>query len=314
MTKGIIVLATTKKGFLTLKSILERPDYKNYINYVITDREKGVLKDFSYDIEELCKLKNIPCLLKNEFERKFNKDNLKNFVLIAIGWKWIVDHPEVYIIHDSILPKYRGFAPLVNMLINGEKEIGASLIKGTKDFDRGEIILQKSITIEYPIKVNDAIEKIASIYVDLSNFLIDSIISNKEIRGMPQNEKLASYSVWRDEYDYFINWSWSSGKIIRFIDAVSFPYKGAASYINGNKMVRILSAEKYPDLTIESSEDHIGKILFFDRGCPVVICGSGLIKITSILDDETREPLTIKRLKTRFTNYKFGQDGEYNDL
>ncbi len=121
MAKGIIVLATTKKGFLTLKSILERPDYKNYISYVVTARERGVLKDFSYDIEELCKLKNISCLLKNEFERKFNKDNLKNFVLIAIGWKWIVDHPEVYIIHDSILPKYRGFAPLFNMLITWRK-------------------------------------------------------------------------------------------------------------------------------------------------------------------------------------------------
>jgi hypothetical protein len=81
MTKGIIALATTKKGFLTLKSILEIPEYKDCISYVITDREKGVLKDFSYDIEELCKLKNIPCLLKNEFERKFNNDNLKNFVL-----------------------------------------------------------------------------------------------------------------------------------------------------------------------------------------------------------------------------------------
>jgi len=306
MAKRIIVLATTKKGFLTLKSILERPDYTDYISYVVTDREKGVLKDFSYDIEELCKLKNIPCLLKTEFEKKFNNENLKNFVLLAIGWKWIIDHPEVYIIHDSILPKYRGFAPLVNMLINGEKVIGASLIKGAKDFDRGEIILQKSITIEYPIKINDAIEKIAPIYIELTEFLIDSIISNKEVRGIPQNEKEATYSVWRDEYDYFINWSWSSDKIIRFIDAVGFPYKGAASYINGNKMVRILSAEKYPDLTIESSEDHIGKILFFDGDCPVVICGSGLIKITSILDDETSEPLTIKKLKTRFTNYKFG--------
>jgi methionyl-tRNA formyltransferase len=306
MAKGIIVLATTKKGFLTLKSVLERPNYKDYINYVITDREKGVLKDFSYDIEELCKLKNIPCLLKTEFEKKFNNENLKNFVLIAIGWKWIIDYPEVYIIHDSILPKYRGFIPLVNMLINGEKVIGASLIKGTKDFDRGEIILQKSIAIEYPIKINDAIEKIAPIYIELSKFLINSIISNKEIRGIPQNEKVATYSAWRDEYDYFINWAWSSDKILRFIDAVDFPYKGAASYINGNKLVRILSAEKYPDLVIESFEDHTGKILFYDGDYPVVICGSGMIKITSILDDETREPLAIKRLKIRFTNYKFG--------
>jgi len=306
MAKRIIILATTKKGFLTLKSILERHDYTNCISYVVTDREKGVLKDFSYDIEEICKLKNIPCLLKTEFEKKFNNENLKNFVLLAIGWKWLIDHPEVYIIHDSILPKYRGFIPLVNMLINGEKVIGASLIKGSKDFDRGEIILQKSITIEYPIKINDAIEKISSIYIELTEFLIDSIISNKEVRGIPQNKKEATYSVWRDEYDYFINWSWDADKIIRFIDAVDFPYKGAASYINGNKLVRILSAEKYPDLAIESSEDHIGKVLFCDGDCPVVICGSGLIKITSIVDDETREPLTVKRLKTRFTNYKFG--------
>jgi len=304
MAKGIIVLSTTKKGFLTLKAILEELDYKDYIKYVVTAREKGVLKDFSYDIEELCKSKNIPCLLKKDFEKNFNNDILKNFVLIAIGWKWIIDHPEIYIMHDSILPEYRGFIPLVNMLINGEKEIGVSLIKGTRDFDKGEIILQKSVPIEYPIKINEAIEKIITIYVELSKFLIDSIVNNKEIRGVTQNENEATYSVWRDEYDYFINWSWNSDKILRFIDAVSFPYKGAASYIDGDKLVRILSAEEYPDLVIVSREDNIGKVLFYDDGCPVVICRVGMIKITTILDDKTMSPIVLKNLRVRFTSYK----------
>ena len=65
----------------------------------------------------------------------------------------------------------------------------------------------------------------------------------------PQEEEKATYSLWRNEDDYLIDWNNTSKQIKRFIDAVGSPYKSASSYIN-NKKVRIIAANEYPDKTI----------------------------------------------------------------
>ena len=59
----------------------------------------------------------------------------------------IRDKSKLIVFHDSVLPKLRGFNPLVTSLINGYEEIGVTVLYGTEDFDRGEIILQKKVNI-----------------------------------------------------------------------------------------------------------------------------------------------------------------------
>lgn len=60
-----------------------------------------------------------------------------------------------------------------------------------------------------------------------------TLLSGKTLTSIAQEEALASYSLWRDEDDYLINWKNDSNDILNFINAVSSPYKGAATYING---------------------------------------------------------------------------------
>ncbi|GJM73208.1 hypothetical protein HMSSN036_54240 [Paenibacillus macerans] len=60
--------------------------------------------------------------------------------------------------------------------------------------------------------------------------IASDILQGKKIIGFPQNEKEASYSLWRDEEDYLIDWSMDSEYVHRFIDATGFPYKGAATF------------------------------------------------------------------------------------
>ena len=49
------------------------------------------------------------------------------------------------------MPKYRGFAPLVNSLVNGEKIIGVTALFASEEYDNGDIIMQSSVDITYPI-------------------------------------------------------------------------------------------------------------------------------------------------------------------
>ena len=84
---------------------------------------------------------------------------------LAIGWRWLISGTEnLIVLHDSLLPKYRGFAPLVNSLINGEQEIGVTAIWAGPEFDAGEIIFQEKAGICYPIKIQEAIEIVSGLY------------------------------------------------------------------------------------------------------------------------------------------------------
>ena len=73
-------------------------------------------------------------------------------------------------------------------------------------------------------------------YVDVLKIVIRQAIENKSLKTTTQNESEATYSLWRDEEDYRIDWNQSSKEIRNFIFALGFPYKGASAYILNKKM------------------------------------------------------------------------------
>lgn len=284
----------TKKGFKVLSSIISN-GYTNYISQVIIGRDANVNNDFSNEIANLCITNNI-----KYYDRK-NDFVINSEYSLAVSWRWIIpiNNSKLIILHDSLLPKYRGFAPLVNMLINGERLIGVSAIFAEKEYDKGDIILQSNTNIDYPITISEAIELITKIYVNLINSLFKKIINKNVLKAAPQNHSKATYSLWRGEEDYKINWSQSAEQILNFINAVSTPYKGAFSLIN-NLKVRILSAEIVPDVIIENRD--VGKVIFVKNKFPIVVCGRGLLKLKNIVDDHSyKSMLPLKDFRTRLT-------------
>ena len=80
---------------------------------------------------------------------------------IAVAWKWLIKQKDILIVlHDSLLPKYRGYLPLVSQLINGEKEIGVTSFFANDKYDEGDIIYSSKIDIKYPITIEQAINQI----------------------------------------------------------------------------------------------------------------------------------------------------------
>ena len=65
----------------------------------------------------------------------------------------------------------------------------------------------------------------------------NNIINDEEINSISQMESEATYSVWRDEDDYLIDWTEDSDRIKRSIDALGFPYKGAKTKLNGEIVI-----------------------------------------------------------------------------
>ena len=281
----------TQKGFDVLNSLTKRQQTQ-FIDFICIGKDANLEDDCSTKIKELCEINSITYFFKESLSEKV----LNSDFYIAISWRWLLNLPNLIIIHDSILPKYRGFAPLVNMLINGENEIGATALFANKEYDKGEILAQEKKAIQYPITISEAINVVGNLYVSLVNQIINQSISNS-FQPKQQNENEATYSLWLDQEDYYIDWNSTAEKIKRKIDACGFPYDGAKTIVD-NEIVIIENAEVEQDVTIENRA--VGKVIFVKDNCPVIVCGKGLLRLTVAKNANTKEnilPLSKFRLK-----------------
>jgi methionyl-tRNA formyltransferase len=121
---------------------------------------------------------------------------------------------------------------------------------------------------------------------------------NEKIIGIKQIESEATYSVWLNGDDYFIDWNWNADKIKRKIDACCSPYEGAKCRIN-DEVIIILEADVVADVKVENRMQ--GKVLFIKDDCPIVICGEGLLQIKkAIYKNSSKMLLPLNNFRIKF--------------
>lgn len=292
--KKICIYAMGLKGLSCINAIIKN-GYASSISAVISSKDMGVKNDYYNEIEVTCSNSGITFYNRNE------KPIIQTEFTVAIAWRWLInvqDSQNLIVLHDSLLPKYRGFAPLVNSLVNGETIIGVTALYASEEYDKGDIIMQSSLAISYPIRVEEAIDKITACYKELVLSITKSIFDGKQLIAKKQKEENATYSLWLDTDDYIIDWKKSANEIKRFIDSVGFPYSGALTTINGEKR-RIIDVEVYPDVVIENRCP--GKVIFNIDSLPIIVCGKGLIKLLKMEDENGNQQLPLKNFRTRFT-------------
>lgn len=284
------------KGFKCLEAFLGEFG-PSRVNFVCAERDENIDNDFFDEIAFLCEKYEINFINRNEV----NKTNSfeKNTIKFSIGWRWLIkDSKKLIVFHDSLLPKYRGFAPVVNALINGDNKIGVTAIWASDDYDTGNIIEQSSLRVEYPIKIIEVIWLLTPLYIEMLIKISKKVMENNEIHSHEQCEAEASYSPWRDERDYTINWSKDAVYIKRFVDSVGKPYLGARTTVEGGEVI-LEEVEVLDDVNVVDRDQHIGKTLFLAGSNPVVICGQGLLKIKVFFDPVSGKRPTL-RFRTRF--------------
>jgi len=280
------------KGLVVLKHFPQK--FHSLIQEVKIGIDKKIINDYSLEISLFCKKNNISSFIFNG-SKSFDSE-----YAIAIGWQRLINYSEkqfLIVFHDSILPRLRGFNPLVTSLINGDKKVGVTALFASEEYDKGDIIDFEQVKIEYPIKIEKAISEVSQCYSVLANKLIYLIANKKEIIGEAQNEEDATYSLWRDDDDYSIDWRDDAVHICRFIDAVGFPYKGAKTYM-GEKLITILDTESQPDVVIENRLE--GKVIFKIENKPVIVCGTGLLRIKEAVDNSGKKIDFSKIFRIKF--------------
>lgn len=283
-----------EKGLRILETLAGSDStYLGLVKWVVGADDKNVTDDHYEDIRSLCRKNEIPHYHRKDFDCS---DKPADYA-IAAGWRWLIRDldAELIVLHDSLLPRYRGFNPLVTALIEGDTEIGVTAIEARSEFDSGDIYRQKRLNIEYPVTIGKAISDIAELYGEIVLGLFEDI-RNTALFAYPQDQSEISFSLWRDEEDYRIDWTEDATRIVRMVDAVGEPYLGAATCYDG-RLIRILNTETLPDLNIVNRTP--GKLLRIRNNKPEVVCGTGLIRITEAVDDATREHVVFNKLRVR---------------
>jgi methionyl-tRNA formyltransferase len=291
--RRLILFAMTQRGLAVLQALVESVGADS-VAAVIVQPEKGVDLDFSQETARLAHEHRIPVLGRHE-------PLPDHSFAFAVGWKYMLrEEPRLVVFHESLLPRYRGFAPLANALINGEPEIGVSALWANDRVDGGTIIEQVPLALQYPITLRQATDKVVPLHATVAAKIARRLIAGEQVEGRVQDERLATYSPWRDEDDYLIDWELDATSVRRFIDALGSPYMGASAYVGKRKM-RILRA------TVELDEPafelrHTGKVFSIDDGIPTVICGRGMLRLLDVSDASTGDSLLPwGKLRARFS-------------
>ena len=291
----VLIFSLGVKGFNVVRALFESVIPLSIC--CVIGEDSGVADDYGLKLIAYCRCHGIKYFVR----KKEEYDVVEYSYYLAVGWRWIIDDipsEKLIIFHDSLLPKYRGFAPLVNALLNREHVVGVTALLGADKYDTGNILLQKEMEVNYPTTIQNEIQRISILYADLALELFAEINSSDfDGCGYPQDKKSATYSLWRDEDDYRIDWFKSADDILHFINCVSYPYQGATAMLNGS-IVRIGKASVKADVTIENRTP--GKVIFLESNCPVVVCGTGILLIEDIRDENGDLMLPLKYFRSRF--------------
>tara|TARA_B100001248_G_scaffold260540_1_gene248998 strand:+ start:12312 stop:13223 length:912 start_codon:yes stop_codon:yes gene_type:complete len=192
----------------------------------------------------------------------------------------VLDLPSLgaFNMHGSLLPKYRGRAPVNWAVLHGETQIGATLHTMVKQADAGDMIDQEAVSIgprETAFEVMRKVQQAACVVLERQ---VKALLTGTAPR-IPQDDSQATYFSGRKPEDGRIDWTQSAQSIFNLIRAVTHPFPGAFTDAFENKRLCIWWAE--PEMRFQdkpSSDFKPGECVSQE---PLMIAtGDGFLKIT----------------------------------
>ncbi|MCM8767252.1 MAG: methionyl-tRNA formyltransferase [Candidatus Omnitrophica bacterium] len=292
---GIPSLEILKKNF-QLVSVVTSPD-----------KPKGRgLKISPTPVKEWSMTNGIDVFQPERFEDSFI-DKIKKIspdliVLISYGKilpSSILTIPKIASInvHPSLLPKYRGPAPVEWALINGETKTGITIIKMDENIDTGNIILQKEVEI---LPLDNAFTLKNRLSILAADVLYKAIeIIKQDGKTYPQ-EGEASYARKLKKQDGLIKWQNPAEKIHNLVRGVII-WPTAYTYLSINSTKKLVKIYKTEIGQREGKFGKEGEIIKIEKDYIEVACGEGTIKIKE-LQLEGKKRMTVSQFLCGYRN------------
>ncbi len=205
-------------------------------------------------------------------------------VVVAFGQiltQEILDVPKFGCInvHASLLPKYRGAAPINWAVANGEKITGITTMQMDAGIDTGDMLLKRSIEIKEDLNAGELHDQLAAIGADL---LVDTLnaLEKSELVPIKQNSEESSYASMLNKEISLIDWNMSAAMICNRIRGFN-PWPVAHTKYKGETL-KIFSAKTVEENGTELTNQKNGTVLSNDKSGILVMTGNGVLLIEEL--------------------------------
>lgn len=230
-----------------------------------------------------------PDRLASEEWRVLVETTADALVVVAYGkilppWLFTLPPFGAVNVHASLLPRYRGAAPIPWAIVRGETRTGVTTMRIDRGMDTGDLLLQKAATIgpeETSVQLQD---RLAVMGADL---LVDTLdrLEAGQVRPRPQNPQLVSHAPMLKKSDGEIDWNQSSRQIFNRVRAFN-PWPGAFT-CRGRSLLRILKARPVTPLLQQQAA---GSLWRWDSTRALVSCGKGWLELLEV-QPENHKPI-----------------------
>ena len=284
-----IVFAGTPKFAVKSLSVLNQSEHEVVAVYCQPDRPKGRGKVLTAcPVKIFAEENNLLVIQPEDFKDKQSQTQLALLnpdvmVVAAYGQilpKALLEIPKLGClnIHASLLPRWRGAAPIERAILEGDRETGISIMKMNEGLDTGDILIEKKCTIsnhETAQTLHDTLSNIGA------NATLETLYIFPTLKARPQQNNNATYAekVTKDEAQ--IDWHQSAEQISRVIRAFNprpIAYTNAMAKQFKNRVLRIIEAEVVNRQTTNSP----GEVIKYDKDVCYVATSSGVISLKKV--------------------------------
>ena len=254
---NIVFMGTPEFSLPTLHKLYES-DHDVLLVVTQPDRPKGRGRESTPPpIKQFASEKKIPVLqpikcTNLEIVKTLGALNADVFIVVAFGQildKTLLALPHHFCInlHSSLLPKYRGAAPINWAIINGETETGVTTMKMNAGLDTGDILLSRKV----PIRNKDNAQSLHDTLAHQGSSLVMETLNQLDsgsLEATSQNSDLASYAPKLKKKDGLIEWNQPAFKIHNLVRGL-MPWPGAFSFLRSKRFKICKTETKSCDLT-----------------------------------------------------------------
>ena len=200
--------------------------------------------------------------------------------------KSILDMPRYGCInvHASLLPKYRGAAPIQWAILNGEKKSGVTIMQMGEGLDDGDMLLTREVML-------DGTETGGSLFDDLAQLggkaVVEALelIEQGSITPVKQDESVATHVSMINKELGRINWSDAAEKIERYVRGLN-PWPSAYSSFKGKNLKiwrsHVVSSDELDSNGVNAADYKAGQVCFVNKKCVFVATGDGVLSLDEI--------------------------------
>ncbi len=213
-------------------------------------------------------------------------EELKPDAIVAVAYgkllpEYVLNYPKYGCVnvHGSLLPAYRGAAPMQRAIMAGEETVGVTTMKMAKGMDTGDMYLRA----ETPLTTDDNFESVHDRLADMGAQILVHTLKGLEagtVKPHPQDESRATHAAKIEKADCQLDFTKSAREVFfyaRGLTPVPLPF----AYL-GAKTVKLVQIELYDEDRVLGEP---GKVVSLADGKMTIACGKGAIAVTKVLPE-----------------------------